>query len=390
MTAETPVSLGKLENQLDDVKDEHRGSNTIASPSLMRQWSNTPDDRHHLNIFEWLAHHLPRPYLPPLKWIPQYTKSKFGCDLNAGMLVAIVVVPQGMAYAVLAGLPPIYGLYTAVVPLFVYALLGTSREIALGPTAMMSLLVSATVGEKMGIDGDTDEAAYIEAALGISLMAGVIQLLLYTFKADQIVNIISHSVLSGFTSGAGLTIFLSQLKYILGIVPHGHSMHYGYEYVEYYIKHPRESCDPKVGKCYSQPATLILGFLNCCFLMGFKKFKARYPPTEDRNNKTVFKVMYKLSDFSALVMVLINILVAYLLIEQAGIELKIVRHVPPGMMTPSVPSVTSDNFVTLITNSIIIAILSFMESYAIGKKFADMANYQMNIGKNIGLTIRHG
>jgi len=93
--------------------------------------------------------------------------------------------------------------------------------------------------------------------------------------------------------------------------------------------------------------------------------------------------MYKLCDFSALIMVLINILVAYLLIEQAGIQIKIVRTVPPGLMTPSVPHVTGENLSKLFVNSIIIAILSFMESYAIGKKFADMANYQMDIGQEL-------
>ena len=364
---EEPVSPYSPEEVELDSKDHHAHDQTLAA----------------LSLFSWLVHHVPIPKFPPREWVPQYTKFKFGCDLNAGVLVAITVVPQGMPYAVLAGLPPIYGLYTATIPLICYALLGTSREIAMGPTAMMSLLVSATVGEKMGFDVEEDEAGYVRAAMSISLMSGIMQLLLYLFRANQIVNIISHSVLSGFTSGAGVTIFLSQLKYVLAIVPTGHKMHYAYEYAQYYIEHPTKNCDPKMGVCYSQPATIILGLCDCLFLWSLKKFKAKYPPTEDRKNKTLFKIMWKVCDFGALVMVAINILVAYMLIEKAGIDIKIVNKVPPGMMTPKVIELTGEDISNGIMNSIIIAILSFMESYAIGKKFADMNGYSMDIGQEL-------
>jgi SulP family sulfate permease len=153
-------------------------------------------------------------YLPSLAWLPAYRASEnLRGDVSAGLTVGVMLIPQGMAYALIAGLPPIYGLYAALVPLVVYALLGTSRQLAVGPVAMVSLLVAAGVAPLAG----GDAAQYITLAMMLAFMVGVIQLALGLARFGFIVNFLSHPVLSGFTSAAAVIIGMSQLKHILGV-----------------------------------------------------------------------------------------------------------------------------------------------------------------------------
>ncbi len=151
-------------------------------------------------------------YLPFLSWITTYNKSLLRGDLIAGLTVGIMLVPQGMAYAMIAGMPPIYGLYAALVPPVVYALMGTSRQLAVGPVAMDSLLVAAGVGALQL----TDPEDYIAAVLFLTLIIGSLQLLLGILKMGFFVNFLSKPVISGFTSAAAILISLGQLNHILG------------------------------------------------------------------------------------------------------------------------------------------------------------------------------
>ena len=145
--------------------------------------------------------------------MPAYKKSYFKNDLIAGTTVAVLLIPQGMAYAMIAGLPPIYGLYAALVPQIIYAFLGTSRQLAVGPVAMDSLLVAVGLG---AISMASPEA-YIQMAILLALMMGVIQFLLGLLRMGFIVAFLSKPVISGFTSAAAIIIGLSQLKHFLGI-----------------------------------------------------------------------------------------------------------------------------------------------------------------------------
>ncbi len=124
-----------------------------------------------------------------------------------------MLVPQGMAYAMLAGLPPVMGLYACTLPLIIYALFGTSRQLAVGPVAMVSLLASVGVSELAG-PGSKD---YLSLMLLLTFMTGVLQLLLGVLRMGFVVNFLSHAVISGFTSAAAIVIGLSQLKHLLGI-----------------------------------------------------------------------------------------------------------------------------------------------------------------------------
>ncbi|MGB5372062.1 MAG: SulP family inorganic anion transporter, partial [Flavobacteriaceae bacterium] len=153
-----------------------------------------------------------RKFLPFLGWLSHYKKSDFPKDVVAGLTVGIILVPQGMAYAMIAGLPPVYGLYTALVPVLIYAFLGTSRQVGMGPVAMDSLLVAAGLGA-LSITGVEN---YIAMALFLGLSVGVIQLLFGLFRMGFLVNFLSKPVISGFTSGAAIIIIFSQLGHLLG------------------------------------------------------------------------------------------------------------------------------------------------------------------------------
>ena len=155
-------------------------------------------------------------FFPILTWLPNYSGSTFKSDFIAGITVSVLLIPQGMAYALIAGLPPIYGLYAALSPQIIYALLGTSKQLAVGPVAMDSLLVAAGLGT-IGILGPEE---YIQSAILLAFLMGAIQFLLGLFKMGFLVSFLSKPLIKGFTSGAAIIIGLSQVKHILGISLH--------------------------------------------------------------------------------------------------------------------------------------------------------------------------
>ena len=151
-------------------------------------------------------------FLPFLQWLPNYKKTDFSKDLVAGLTVGVVLIPQAMAYAMIAGLPPVYGLYAAIFPVLAYMLLGTSKNLGIGPVAMDSLLVAAGLGT-LAISSIEN---YIALAIFLAFLVGAIQLTLGLFRMGFLVNFLSKPVISGFTSAAALIIVFSQLKHLLG------------------------------------------------------------------------------------------------------------------------------------------------------------------------------
>ena len=152
-------------------------------------------------------------FLPILAWAPAYDPADRRGDLAAGLTVGAMLVPQAMAYALLAGLPPEIGLYAATVPVVLYALFGTSRQLAVGPVAIVSLL-TATALSSVVEEGTAD---YLTAAALLALMVGVVHIVLGMGRLGFLVNFLSHSVLVGFTAAAAIIIGFSQAKHLLGI-----------------------------------------------------------------------------------------------------------------------------------------------------------------------------
>jgi SulP family sulfate permease len=160
-----------------------------------------------------------REYLPFLDWGPKLTRADLKSDLTAAIVGAIVVMPQGLAFAALAGMPPVYGLYTAMVPAIIAALFGSSRHLVSGPTTAASLVVFTALTPF----APPESAAYVQLALTLTFLVGLTQFALGIAKLGMLVNFISHSVVVGFTAGAGILIVVSQLKHFFGLaIPSGH------------------------------------------------------------------------------------------------------------------------------------------------------------------------
>ncbi|KAG1365749.1 putative Sulfate transporter 4.1, chloroplastic [Cocos nucifera] len=152
-------------------------------------------------------------FLPCSRWIRTYRwRDYLQVDLMSGLTVGVMLVPQAMSYAKLAGLHPIYGLYSGFVPLFVYAIFGSSHQLAVGPVASVSLLVSNILGHIV----DPSNELYTELAILLALMVGMLECLMGLIRLGWLIRFISHSVISGFATASAISITLSQAKYFLG------------------------------------------------------------------------------------------------------------------------------------------------------------------------------
>ena len=159
------------------------------------------------------------PSLPILQWGSQYNQESLSNDLVAALIVTVMLIPQSLAYALLAGLPPEVGLYASVAPLLVYAVLGSSRVLAVGPVAVVSLMTAAAVGEHAA----AGTHAYWQVAITLAFLSGAMLLVMGFLRLGFLANFLSHPVISGFISASGLLIAASQMKTILGVKAEGHN-----------------------------------------------------------------------------------------------------------------------------------------------------------------------
>lgn len=151
--------------------------------------------------------------LPAWQWLKDYNAVQFRADLLAALIVVAMLVPQGMAYAMLAGLPPIMGLYASIIPMILYAMLGSSPTLSIGPVAIISMMTFATLNPLF----EVGSAAYIEAACLLALMVGIISLLLGLLRFGFLIQLISHPVIQSFIIASALMIALGQIKFLLDL-----------------------------------------------------------------------------------------------------------------------------------------------------------------------------
>ncbi|MGH1334711.1 MAG: SulP family inorganic anion transporter [Aureispira sp.] len=267
---------------------------------------------------------------PILDWLPHYNKKHLKGDISAGITVGIMLIPQGMAYAMLAGLPPIYGLYAAIVPQLMYAILGTSRQLGVGPVAMDSLLVAVTVSQFAQAESDQ----YIALAILLAFMVGAIQLLLGLLRLGFLVNFLSHPVISGFTSAAALIIGFSQLQYLMGVdLERSQFLH------EILIN---AWTNLSAVNLY----TLGIGLLGMVLIIGTKKLNKNIP--------------------APLIVVVFGVLVVWFFgLETHGVA--IVREVPSGLPPFQVPTFDPASIQQLLASALTIALVAFMEAIAVAK-----------------------
>ena len=275
-----------------------------------------------------------RNVLPFLDWVSTYKKSYFIKDLLAGLTVGIVLVPQGMAYAMIAGLPPVHGLYAALFPVLAYAFLGTSRKIAVGPVAMDSLLVAVGLGT-LAITGVEN---YIKMVVVLALMVGAIQLLLGLLRMGFLVNFLSRPVISGFTSAAAIIIILSQLKHLLGIsVAGSNKVHQLFLNI---IEKISETNTVDFG----------IGLLGIAVLIGFKKWNRNIP--------------------AILIIVVLGVSGVYFFhMENYGIQL--VGNVPEGLPDIVIPQINWKDFEQLWAIALALALVGYLEAISIGMALED-------------------
>jgi len=199
---------------------------------------------------------------PFLEWFKNYTLGYFRIDFVAGITVALVLIPQSMAYAQLAGLPPYYGLYAAFLPPMIAALFGSSRQLATGPVAVVSLMTAASL-EPLAATGSP---AFIMYAIMLALTVGVFQLSLGVLKLGLIVNFLSHPVVNGFTNAAAIIIASSQLSKLFGVYVDKEPHHY-----ETIIRVVEAAVD------YTHTPTIILGILAIGIMYGLKRLNPKIP-----------------------------------------------------------------------------------------------------------------
>lgn len=286
-------------------------------------------------------------FFPILQWLPQYKKSWLSGDLSAGVTVGIMLIPQGMAYAMIAGLPPVYGLYAALLPQVIYALLGTSRQLAVGPVAMDSLLVASGLGA-LSLSGIND---YIAMAVFLSLFMGSIQLLLGLLKIGFLVNFLSRPVISGFTSAAAIIIGMSQLKHLLGTeIERSNQIHI-----------LLQNAWPTLEN--TNFITLAIGLSAIVIIKLTKKFIPRVP--------------------GALAVVVIGVLVVYFgRLHEMGVN--IVGMVPQGLPSFSLPVVETSRISELTPIALTLALIAFMEAISVAKAVEERHNeYEVNANQEL-------
>lgn len=286
-------------------------------------------------------------YFPFFTWIRDYQKEFLYGDLMAGITVGILLIPQGMAYALIAGLPPVYGLYAALMPQVVYAFLGTSRQLAVGPVAMDSLLVAASLGV-LHLSGIDD---YIAMAIVLSLFMGLVQLMLGVLRMGFLVNFLSKPVISGFTSAAAIVIGLSQLKHLLGVSLEGSSkLHIILGQVVTVLDQVNF-------------ITFLLGLLGIVVLVLLKKFVPKIP--------------------AALVVVAVGTLAVYFL-DLQSLGVKIVGSIPDGLPSFKIPELKHLPYAELIPMAITLALVAFMEAISISKSLEEkVENYKVDANQEL-------
>ena len=271
-------------------------------------------------------------FIPILDWLPNYNKKWLKGDIAAGLTVGVMLIPQGMAYASIAGLPPVYGLYASIVPILIYAIFGTSRQLAVGPVAMVSLLTATGIGS---FDGITTEQ-YISYAIVLALLVGVIQFLLGILRLGFLVNFLSHPVVSGFTSAAALIIGLSQLKHLLGVeIPRSHHVH------EILI-----NAIDKIGEI--NWIALVIGIIGILIIVLSKRIKKSLPGQ-------LFAVIFGI------------LAVSIFGLGQGANAVSIVKDIPDSLPNFVIPIFDMNVFELLIPMALTISLISFMESIAVAK-----------------------
>ena len=287
-------------------------------------------------------------YLPILDWGRRYDRGQFSGDMIAAVIVTVMLIPQSLAYALLAGMPPEAGIYASIAPIVLYAIFGTSRALAVGPVAVVSLMTAAAVGNI----AESGTAGYMTAALTLAFLSGAMLVALGLFRLGFLANFLSHPVIAGFITASGILIAASQLRHILGIEGKGHTL------IEIL-----QGLWTNVGE--TNVITLILGVIATAFLFwvrgGLKPLLRRAglgPRMADIAAKT------------GPVLAIAGTTLAVWAFDLESRGVAIVGEVPQGLPPLTLPSFAPELLSDLFIPALLIAIIGFVESISVAQTLA--------------------
>ncbi|MDP1669685.1 SulP family inorganic anion transporter [Phaeovulum sp.] len=287
-------------------------------------------------------------YFPILQWGKAYDRQALGGDLMAAMIVTIMLIPQSLAYALLAGLPPEAGLYASIAPIILYAIFGTSRALAVGPVAVISLMTAATIGNI----AEQGSMGYGVAALTLAGLSGLILLGMGVFRLGFVANFLSHPVIAGFIAASGILIATSQIRHLLGVSAGGNTL-------------PEMLASLARAVPATNAVTLVLGVLATGFLFWVRRgmkpllrrigFGARFADMLTKAGPVLAVVATTLAVWG-------------LGLDAKGV--KIVGLVPQGLPPLTLPSFSPELIGALLVPALLISIIGFVESISVAQTLA--------------------
>ena len=289
---------------------------------------------------------MPSLFFPFFSWIRGYRIGSFRGDFIAGITVAAVLIPQSMAYAMLAGMPPVYGLYAATIPSLIGALWGSLRQLATGPIAITSLLVLSTLTPF----AEPDTARYIELAFILSFMVGLLYLGIGLLHLGQLMSFISHSAVKGFTSAVALIIIATQIPHFLGTTISRHEF-----ILPMLLEIVRKLPSTHI-------PTFVMGLAAFSIIYFIKKYRPNFP--------------------SGLLAIVITSIVVFAF-QLHDRQIAVVGMIPKGLPFLNVPFSDFYTISSLIGPSVVIAFVSFAETYSVGKVLSAQSKQKVNVDQEL-------
>lgn len=295
-------------------------------------------------------------YFPILDWGRRYTVATLGDDLTAAVIVTLMLIPQSLAYALLAGLPPEVGLYASMAPILLYAVFGNSSALAVGPVAVVSLLTASAIGQVV----EPGSAGYAAAALTLAFLSGLLLLVMGVLRLGFLANFLSHPVIAGFITASGVLIAASQLKHVLGVPSDGHTL---FEIALSLVGHIRE--------------THVLSVMIGAGVIAFLFFvRSGLKPV-----LTTLGVPARLANFITKAGPVLAVGATTAISWAYGLEARgvaIVGEVPQTLPPLTVPDWSPELIRTLFIPAALISVIGFVESVSVAKTLAARRRQRIN------------
>ncbi|GHC26333.1 SulP family inorganic anion transporter [Aidingimonas halophila] len=286
-------------------------------------------------------------YLPILQWLPHYNRHAMVDDTLAAFVVTLMVIPQALAYALLAGLPAVVGLYASILPLVVYTLFGTSRTLAIGPMALISLMTAAALSKVAPQGSD----AYIEAAITLTLMVGILLTLMGALRLGFFANFLSHPVISGLLSASGVLIAASQLANIAGLPGSGFTLTTQLANIWHHLDQ-------------LHPLTLAIGVVSLILLLAIRRSR----PLLERIGLSAIWAQFSVK-MGPILVVGISTWLCWVC-DFAAQGLDVVGDIPSRLPPLGIPSTDGEVWQSLLVPALMISVVGFIESVALAQMLA--------------------